>query len=79
MKKNLWKKLLNQFSAIKQGNFEMDTMIGAQASTEQMEKISSYLKTWQRFLMFLHSGNKSYDGLANGYYIEKLYSKEITK
>ena len=38
-------KALKRVDAIAQGNsLQMDTMIGAQASTEQMEKISSYLK-----------------------------------
>ena len=38
-------KALKRVEAITQGNsLQMDTMIGAQASTEQMEKISSYLK-----------------------------------
>ena len=38
-------KALKRVEAITQGNsLQMDTMIGAQASTEQIEKISSYLK-----------------------------------
>ncbi len=36
---------IERTKAVKQGNpLQMDTMIGAQASTEQMEKITSYLK-----------------------------------
>ncbi len=38
-------KALKRVAAIKQGNsLQMDTMLGAQASTEQMVKISSYLQ-----------------------------------
>ena len=38
-------KALKRVAAITQGNsLQMETMIGAKASTEQMEKISSYLK-----------------------------------
>ena len=38
-------RVLERVKAIKQGNsLQMSTMLGAQASTEQMEKIISYLK-----------------------------------
>ena len=73
---------LKRVSAIKQGNpLEMDTMIGAQASTEQMEKISSYLKLGKdEGADVLAGGNvKSVDGLANGYYIEPTVFKGNNK
>ena len=75
-------KALKRVSAIKQGNpLEMDTMIGAQASTEQMEKISSYLKLGKdEGADVLAGGNiKSVDGLANGYYIEPTVFKGYNK
>ena len=75
-------KALKRVSAIKQGNpLEMDTMIGAQASTEQMEKISSYLKLGKdEGADVLAGGNvKSVDGLAMAIILNRLYSKEITK
>ena len=75
-------KALKRVSAIKQGNpLEMDTMIGAQASTEQMEKISSYLKLGKdEGADVLAGGNiKSIDGLANGYYIEPTVFKGNNK
>ena len=75
-------KALKRVSAIKQGNpLEMDTMIGAQASTEQMEKISSYLKLGKdEGADVLAGGNvKSVNGLANGYYIEPTVFKGNNK
>ena len=75
-------KALKRVAAIKQGNpLEMDTMIGAQASTEQMEKISSYLKLGKdEGADVLAGGNiKSVDGLANGYYIEPTVFKGNNK
>lgn len=75
-------KALKRVSSIKQGNpLEMDTMIGAQASTEQMEKISSYLKLGKdEGADVLAGGNiKSVDGLANGYYIEPTVFKGNNK
>jgi aldehyde dehydrogenase len=42
---NSWKELLKRTKAVKQDNpLKMETMIGAQASLEQMEKIKSYLR-----------------------------------
>ncbi len=75
-------KALDRVAAIKQGNpLEMDTMIGAQASTEQMEKISSYLKLGKdEGADVLAGGNvKSVDGLDNGYYIEPTVFKGNNK
>ena len=41
---NLWRKRFARTKAVKQDNpLKMETMIGAQASLEQMEKIKSYL------------------------------------
>ena len=60
----------------------MDTMIGAQASSEQMEKICSYLDVGKdEGADVLAGGNKNQiDGLANGYYVEPTAFKgEITK
>ena len=75
-------KALDRVAAIKQGNpLEMDTMIGAQASTEQMEKISSYLKLGKdEGADVLAGGNvKAIDGLSNGYYIEPTVFKGNNK
>ena len=73
---------LKRVAAIKQGNpLEMDTMIGAQASTEQMEKISSYLKLGKdEGADVLAGGNvKAVNGLENGYYIEPTVFKGNNK
>ncbi|OHC65636.1 MAG: aldehyde dehydrogenase [Rhodocyclales bacterium GWA2_65_20] len=60
--------------AIKQGSpFDMSTMIGAQASSEQMEKILSYIDIGrQEGAQVLTGGNRADLGgeLAGGYYIE---------
>ena len=64
---------LERVAAIKQSNpLEMDTMIGAQASTEQMEKIASYLKLGKdEGAEVLAGGNViTMNGLEKGYYIE---------
>ena len=60
--------------AIKQGSpFDMSTMIGAQASSEQMEKILAYIDIGrQEGAQVLTGGNRADLGgeLAGGYYIE---------
>ncbi|MGH1353259.1 MAG: aldehyde dehydrogenase [Methyloligellaceae bacterium] len=60
--------------AIKQGNpLQMETMIGAQASSEQKEKIISYLKLGrEEGAQVLAGGDTAELGgdLANGFYIE---------
>lgn len=60
--------------AIKRGNpLDRDTMIGAQASTEQMEKILSYFDIGkQEGAKVLTGGKRANNGddLANGFYIE---------
>ncbi|MEM6624205.1 MAG: aldehyde dehydrogenase family protein [Pseudomonadota bacterium] len=59
---------------IKQGNpLQMDTMIGGQASTEQMEKITGYLKLGrEEGAQVLVGGDTADlgDGLGSGYYIQ---------
>ncbi|WP_024303974.1 aldehyde dehydrogenase [Pseudogulbenkiania sp. MAI-1] len=60
--------------AIKQGNpFDMSTMIGAQASSEQQDKILSYIDIGrQEGAQVLTGGNRAELGgdLAGGYYVE---------
>jgi aldehyde dehydrogenase len=65
---------VKRVKAIKQGNpLDKSTMIGAQASTEQMEKILSYLDIGRQEGAEVLTGGKraSLDGdLAEGFYIE---------
>ncbi|WP_018754959.1 aldehyde dehydrogenase [Paenibacillus terrigena] len=65
---------LQRVAAIKQGNpLDTDTMIGAQASTEQLEKILSYIDIGrQEGATCLIGGNRAaLDGeLSDGYYVE---------
>jgi len=65
---------IKRVKAIKQGNpLDKSTMIGAQASTEQMEKILSYLDIGRQEGAEVLTGGKraSLEGdLANGFYIE---------
>jgi aldehyde dehydrogenase len=65
---------IKRFEAIKQGSpFEMSTMIGAQASSEQLEKILSYLDIGrQEGAKVLTGGERNQlDGeLAGGYYVK---------
>jgi aldehyde dehydrogenase len=76
-------KALKRVAAITQGNsLQMETMIGAQASTEQMEKISSYLQLGKdEGAEVLAGGNvaKLNSGLENGYYIEPTVFKGNNK
>ena len=76
-------KALKRVAAITQGNsLQMETMIVAQASTEQMEKISSYLKLGKdEGAEVLAGGNvaKLNSGLENGYYIEPTVFKGNNK
>ncbi|MEL7524844.1 MAG: aldehyde dehydrogenase family protein [Pseudomonadota bacterium] len=59
---------------IKQGNpLQMETMIGGQASTEQMEKITGYLKLGrEEGASVLTGGDKAAlgEGLNDGYYVQ---------
>ncbi|MDX8366401.1 aldehyde dehydrogenase [Cytobacillus sp. IB215665] len=67
-------KVLSRVEAIKQGNpLDMNTMIGAQASSEQLEKIMSYIDIANQEGAELLAGGKRniLDGeLQGGYYIE---------
>ncbi|MEF7615673.1 aldehyde dehydrogenase [Aquincola sp. MAHUQ-54] len=60
--------------AIKQGNpLEMDTMIGAQASSEQLEKILSYIDIGKQegAACLIGGGRQVQDGdLKDGYYVQ---------
>ncbi|MSQ80992.1 MAG: aldehyde dehydrogenase family protein [Candidatus Methylopumilus sp.] len=74
---------LKRVAAIKQDNpLDMTTMIGAQASSEQVEKIMSYMKIGQEEgAQILIGGNrKKLSGeLADGYYIEPTVFKGHNK
>jgi aldehyde dehydrogenase len=76
-------KALKRVKAIKQGNpLDKETMIGAQASTEQMEKILSYLDIGrQEGAEVLTGGQRAkLDGdLAEGFYIEPTIFKGNNK
>jgi aldehyde dehydrogenase len=67
-------KAVKRVKAIKQGNpFDMDTMIGAQASSEQLEKILSYLDIGKKEGAKVLAGgerNKLEGELANGFYVQ---------
>jgi aldehyde dehydrogenase len=67
-------KALARVAQIKQGNpLDTDTMIGAQASTEQLEKILSYFEIGkQEGAEVLAGGERNYlaDDLEGGYYIK---------
>jgi aldehyde dehydrogenase len=74
---------LERVKAVKQGNpLDPSTMIGAQASSEQMEKILSYMKLGQEEGAELLTGGKQtkLEGeLASGYYIEPTVFKGHNK
>lgn len=65
---------VERVKAIKQGNpLQMDTMIGGQASTEQMEKITGYLKLGrEEGAKVLVGGDAAHldDDLGDGWYIQ---------
>ena len=67
-------RVLERAKNIKQGNpFDTDTMVGAQASREQFDKIMSYMDVArQDGAEFLIGGNKATVGsdIAGGYYVE---------
>ncbi len=68
--------------AVTQGNpLQMDTMIGAQASTEQMEKITSYLKLGRDEGAEVLTGGDvgSVSGCENGNYIQPTIFKGNNK
>lgn len=66
-------KALKRVAAIKQGNpLDPSTMLGAQASSEQMQKIMSYIDIGQQEGAKLLAGGGQPDlggGLANGFYV----------
>ncbi|BCM24771.1 aldehyde dehydrogenase [Methyloradius palustris] len=74
---------IERVKAIKQGNpLEMSTMIGAQASSEQVEKIMSYIKLGQEEGAQLLTGGKATKlggDLGGGYYIEPTLFKGHNK
>ena len=74
---------LERVKAVKQGSpLDPSTMIGAQASSEQMEKILSYIKLGQEEgAELLIGGNQTkHDGeLSSGYYIEPTVFKGHNK
>ena len=74
---------LKRVAAIKQDNpLDKNTMIGAQASSEQVEKIMSYVKIGQEEgAQLLIGGNRKKLGgdLADGYYIEPTVFKGHNK
>ncbi len=74
---------LERVNAIKQDNPLLpETMIGAQASTEQLEKIQSYLKLGRdEGAEVLAGGNQGSlgNGLENGYYIQPTVFKGHNK
>ncbi len=67
-------KALKRVKAVRQGNpLDKDTMIGAQASSEQLEKILSYLDIGRQEGAKVLTGGKRADmpgDLAGGYYVE---------
>jgi aldehyde dehydrogenase len=67
-------RVLARAKDIKQGNpFDTDTMVGAQASLEQFEKIMGYMEVARADgAEFLMGGNKAAVGsdIAGGYYVE---------
>ncbi|AUL46285.1 aldehyde dehydrogenase [Bordetella trematum] len=74
---------LKRVAAIKQGNpLDADTMIGAQASAEQLEKILSYLDIGkQEGAQVLAGGERAQPdgGLAEGYYVKPTVFKGHNK
>ena len=71
---NLWKKCIKRTKAVIQDNpLKMETMIGAQASVEQMEKIKSYLDLGKKGGAKVLTGGsqaKLNSGLEKGNYIQ---------
>lgn len=74
---------LKRVAAIKQGNpLDKDTMIGAQASGEQMDKILSYIQLGkEEGAQLLYGGNKKKmeGAYSEGYYIEPTVFKGHNK
>ncbi len=76
-------RVLKRVAAIKQGNpLDPNTMIGAQASNEQLEKINSYLKLGKEegAQCLIGGAQANMDGdLAGGYYIQPTVFKGHNK
>lgn len=75
-------RVLKRVAAIKKGNvYDMSTMIGAQASNDQYEKIKSYLDIGKEEGAEVLIGGKAYNNPAhpNGYYIEPTVFKGHNK
>jgi len=76
-------KALKSINAVVQGNpLEMSTMIGAQASSEQLEKILSYLDIGRKEGAEVLAGgerNKLTGALAGGYYVKPTVFKGHNK
>jgi aldehyde dehydrogenase len=76
-------RVLKRVAAIKQGNpLDPNTMIGAQASNEQLEKINSYLKLGKEegAQCLIGGAQANLDGdLAGGYYIQPTVFKGHNK
>jgi len=76
-------KALKSVNAVVQGNpLEMSTMIGAQASSEQLEKILSYLDIGRKEGAEVLAGgerNKLTGALAGGYYVKPTVFKGHNK
>ncbi|MCS7463935.1 aldehyde dehydrogenase family protein [Paenibacillus doosanensis] len=74
---------LKRVAAIRQGNpLDMETMIGAQASSEQVEKILSYMQIGrEEGAELLAGGGRAQlaDGLEAGYYIQPTVFKGSNK
>lgn len=74
---------LGRVAAIKQGNpLDTDTMVGAQASKEQLTKILSYLDLGRQegAQCLIGGGQKTFTGdLAGGYYVEPTLFKGHNK
>ncbi|KMK74958.1 aldehyde dehydrogenase family protein [Alkalihalobacillus pseudalcaliphilus] len=73
---------LKRVKEIKVGNpLDTSVMMGAQASTEQMEKILSYIDIGQQegAEMLVGGGRNAIEGLENGYYIQPTVFKGNNK
>jgi len=76
-------RVLKRVAAIKMGNpLDTDTMMGAQASKEQLTKILSYLELGKQegAKVLIGGGQANLSGdLAGGYYVQPTLFKGITR
>ena len=72
---------LQRVAAIKQGNpLDADTMLGAQASSEQLEKILSYLDIGKQEGAQVLAGARALAGaLEHGYFVRPRCSRATTR